>query len=324
MEYQVPKVTLLTWTKHPLETVYAVWQASKTEDELMMPYDVRLKVPRRELVDLFRAVIAQRIPIGEHVDFVFMFENVSVSWREHAVRHRIGTTVSPERLGTDIVAVERIPDLPDSSWWSQSMRIQNMSQFAANKQYRMPETVLAAGPEAVNLYDDTMNIVARSYQALLSLGIPMEDARELIPIGAQHRISWRLNIGSLQHIVGKRGCWILQLGLWGPIITGMINELATKVHPVFREMVCPPCLKGDTFTDCLYHEENRRRYTQDDCHAPCPLHASYCELPRRKAEPGPIVPQADDDLPMWDEMKKRAEEYRVFWGRDPWTGVRPR
>ncbi len=325
-----PKVTLLSHTKDPLETVYAVWQASKGESPLMSTEDVKHDVPRGEVEELFRAVIAQRIPIGEHVDFVFVIENVSVSWREQAVRHRIGTGMSPERVGVDIV-MDRIPDLADSSWWSQSMRIQDMSLFAERGAFRLPATVVAAGAEAVRDYRRTMVQIARTYSRLIDMGVPMEDARELIPLGAHHRISWRLNIGSLQHIVGKRGCWILQLGIWGPVIAGMIEELAAKVHPIFRELVTPPCLKGDSFTGCVYMEENRRRYTQDDRHAPCPLHVSHHHLPDKRsvAEHGhksfdssPVAPRPSDNIPMYKEMLERAEDYRAFWGRDPYTGKR--
>lgn len=329
MQNPEPKVTLITWTKDPLETVYSVWDASKTEAPLMTPEDVKANVPPEEVEELFRAVIAQRIPIGEHVDFVFMIENVSVSWREQAVRHRIGTTPSPERLGADIgmLDVGKIPDLADSSWWSQSMRIQDMSTFAERRAYRLPQTVIDQGEDAVNAFHETMLNIGLLYKQLVEAGVPMEDARELIPLGAQHRISWRLNIGSLQHIVGKRGCWILQLGIWGPVITGMVNELVTKVHPIFSELVTPPCIKGDDFKGCIYHEENRRRYTQDDKHAPCPLHVSYHHLPERSTVPdqvGPITPRASDDIPMFDEMEARAKDYQEFWGRNPYTGKRLR
>lgn len=319
-----PKVTLVTWTKDPLETVYTVWEASKTEDPLMSTDDVKRNIPREEVEKLFRAVIAQRIPIGEHVDFVFMIENVSVSWREQAVRHRIGTNPSPERLGADIV-VDKIPDLPDSSWWSQSMRIQDMSLFEKRGQFRLPETIANHPDERVlGAYMTTMKEIANAYNFLVDNGVPMEDARELIPLGAHHRISWRLNIGSLQHIVGKRGCWILQLGIWGPVITGMIDELATKVHPIFRELVTPPCLKGDSFTGCIYQEENRRRYTGDDCHSPCPLHVTHHHMDRKD---GSEVTKADiqqlsTPVPRQQEMFERAEDYRAFWGRDPYTGRR--
>src|SRR6185503_11059345 len=81
---KTPKVTLMTWTQLPLETVWAVWEASKGEAPLMTPEQVRATVPPAEVRERFRAVIRQRIPIGEHIDFVFMIENVSVSWREQA------------------------------------------------------------------------------------------------------------------------------------------------------------------------------------------------------------------------------------------------
>jgi hypothetical protein len=147
----------------------------------------------------------------------------------------------------------------------------------------------------------------------------MEDARELIPLGAQHRISWRLNIGSLAHIVGKRGCWILQLGIWGPIIEGMINEAAEKIHPIFRELVSPPCLKGNKFGGCIYMEECRRRITGDDALPPCPLHLNYHHIPEGQRGMLPLeLPHVE--VPRKDEMMKRAETYRRFWGRDPYTG----
>lgn len=211
MENRTPKVTLMTWTQNPIQTVYALWQASKNEeplvDPLVMEYpdgeDVR--VDYTELLELFKAVIAQRIPIGEHIDFVFMIENISVSWREQAVRHRIGVEISPERLGIDI-----IPNLAKSTWWSQSMRIQNMGRFASNRAYRLPETLAGklvdGGVGAECLFHETMLAIEKAYDQLVAAGVPMEDARELMPLGAQHRISWKLNIGALQHIVGKRGC----------------------------------------------------------------------------------------------------------------------
>lgn len=568
MDNPEPEVTLITWTKDPLETVYSVWEASKTEDPLMTTEYVKNNVSPEKVEELFRAVIAQRIPIGEHIDFVFMVSNVSVSWREQAVRHRIGTSPSPERVGADIV-VDRLPDLADSSFWSQSMRIMDVREFAKRGQFRLPETIRNHPDERVlGSYMTTMHAIAESYKFLVESGIPMEDARELIPLGTHHRISWRLNIGSLQHIVGKRGCvtgdtaiplldgrtrtmqelleeygteddfwvyscdksgrvvpgrahhngvtqkkaelvevaldngqtiratpdhrfmlrdggysradqlaegqslmplyrdvsdgtserpqdriigyemvympgadvwefthramareapgdgrtvihhddinkrnnakkqwanpkirakmvaglrqamsggaaaapekgvvnacgrnhkvvsvqrisvredvydlsvddhhnyatdagvfihncWILQLGIWGPVITGMVEELATKVHPIFRELVTPPCIKGDDFKGCIYHEENRRRYTGEDCHSPCPLHVTYHHLPAERAKAastresftGPILPEPSDNIPRFDEMEDRARDYKAFWGRDPYTGKRLR
>lgn len=323
-----PKVTLVTWTQDPLETVYAIWEQSKNEAPLVSVEDVKRNVPTEDVEKLFRAVIAQRIPIGEHVSFVFVLENISISWREQAVRHRIGTVASPERVGADIVHLDRIPDLADSTWWSQSMRIQDMSAFARRRAYRLPQTIVDKGPEAEALYHDTMKQIGDAYNRLVGMGIPMEDARELMPLGAQHRMSWALNIGSLQHIVGKRGCWILQLGIWGPIIEGMIKELATKVHPIFSELVTPPCLKGDDYTGCVYQEEVRRRYTGDDRLPPCPIHFHHevvgAGFPDAQAKTHLPVVQEQYQVPRAEEMRGRAEQYRSFWGRNPYTGERER
>jgi thymidylate synthase ThyX len=331
-----PKVTLMSWTNNPLETVYSVWEASKTEEPLRSPEEIREQVSADEVEELFRAVIVQKIPVGEHVDFVFMLEGVSVSFREQMVRHRIGTLPSPERVGVDIVMVE-IPNLADSSWWSQSMRIQNMGRFATERMFRMPYSLLDAngddriipkqhgtltGMSALAAFNAIMYTIETYYNALVAAGVPMEDAREIIPLGAQHRISWKLNIGSLQHIVAKRGCWILQLGIWGPVIEGMINEVATKIHPVFRELVTPPCVDGDSFIGCVYQEECRRRLDGSDALPPCPLHLNHHYIVG-----GPKNKWCDEylegaNIPMKEQMVERAKQYRRFWGRHPYTGKR--
>lgn len=311
-----PKVTLLTWTQLPLETVFSVWESSKTEESLRTPEQIRDEVSPEEIEKLFKAVILQRIPIGEHIDFVFMIENVSISWREQAVRHRIGVKISPERIGIDI-----IPDLAESSWWSQSGRIRDMAGFAQRGEYRLPKTVAEhENPQVRQRFIDNIQATDATYKFLVESGIPMEDARELAPLGMHHRISWKLNMAAMQHIVGKRGCWILQLGIWGPVIQGMISELVTKVHPVFSEMVTPPCLKGDEFTGCIYMEECRRRYTGDDALPPCPLHLANHHSPRLAF---PLQLQ-HVDIPLKKEMMKRAEDYKQFWQRDPYSGGRIR
>jgi hypothetical protein len=330
-----PKVTLLSHTGLPLETVMSLWNASKDELPLLTPQQVKDTVDPEEVRKLFRDVIAQHIPVGESVDFVFMIEGVSVSWREQAVRHRIGVKPSPERLGIDIgmVDVKTIPDLADSVWWSQSMRIQNMGKFATNGNYRIPDEI-TKHPDSEKLlleYNALMKDIEAGYNKLVKAGIPMEDARELIPLGATHRISWKLNISSLQHIVSKRGCWILQLGIWGPVIEGMIRELTEKVDPIFGELVTPPCLKGDDFKGCVYMEENRRRYTGDDALPPCPLHLVNHWLPLSGNPAGTDEETAKDlkklealGVPRAEEMLERAESYRKFWGRDPFNGKRLR
>jgi len=318
---QRPRVTLVDWPRDPLALVWILWRASKDDAPLSTVEEVRGLVSDGELVDLFRKVLAQRIPLMESLRFVFVLEGVSVSWREQAVRHRIGTSVGP-RVGVDIV-----PDLSASSWWSQSGRLENMSGFADRGAYREPDFArYIDDPRTVDKarkrYRHAMQQAADAYRQMLSFGLPIEEAREVMPFAMHHRISWALNLAAIQHIVGKRSCWILQSVLWAPVIRGMIDELAAKVHPIFRELVHPPCVKDDTFDGCVYRLENERRVNGSDPLPMCPLWACMdAKAPGAEASVALCRSRQEglSGFPMLDEMKRRAVEYEALWGRDPYT-----
>lgn len=336
---QAPKVTLIDWARDPMALTWQMWRASKDNDPLPSAEDVRGMVPEVELEDLFRKVLAQRIPVSEAIWFTFVLENVSVSWREQAVRHRIGIEVGP-RIGMDIV-----PDLAKSSWWSQSMRILNMGQFAAQRAYRLPDfsRYIKGNKDqerAEKRFHQAMNHAEDAYRRLVSLGLPEEEAREVIPLGAHHRISWTLNLAAIQHIIGKRSCWILQSVLWAPVIRGMVDEMTANVHPIFRELVQPPCVSEGKFKRCAFRLENARRAAGADPLPICPLWAC-CDMkptdvkgtgletlaspgmkPHMRAatllkNPGAVL--------LVKEMNQRAMEYLELWGRDPytWDEVKP-
>ena len=291
-----PKVTLISHTIMPIETVFVLWKSSKDDEPLMDVSDVDFV----EAIGLFKKIIAQNIPVSEHLNFVFMLEHVSVSFREQMVRHRIGVNVD-DKIGVDI-----IPDLADSSWWSQSMRILDMGHFSRNRNYRLPKSIKTETGKQI--FENTMTKIEDAYNTLVGMNIPMEDARELIPLGTHHRISWSLNLSAIQHIVGKRCCWILQAGLWFPIIIGMISELVEVVDPVFRNLANPPCIRNNCFAECVYHLENERRADKLDAHSPCPLwlHNHF----RGATE---VFEKESGYL-------EREREYELFWGRNTRTG----
>lgn len=346
-----PVVTLINPPQHVMEVVYILWQRSKIDGPTPLNVeDVKRDVPRQEVEDLFWQVLRQHIPIAEQVHFTFMLDGISISLREQMVRHRIGTAVGGN------YGVDTIPDLATSSWWSQSMRIQDMGTFADREMYRIPDTLdgKIVGPSvdgapsesARKHYKDTMKLIQEAYKGLVRAGVPMEDARELIPLGAQHSISWDLNLQSLLHILGKRGCWILQLGIWGPVILGMVEELAKKIHPMFARIVAPPCIdQDDHFKSCTYRLENARRMPDHegnapDHHPPCPLYLCRDdegkaklaeEVEHNDSEPGAramfqqgasprdVLISANDLVPRHRQMKERANDYATLWQHDPYT-----
>ena len=289
-DFKPPKVTLISYTQDPVNLLYKIWQISKDE-EPMMSND---KINQEEARNLFRKIIAQEIPVGENIELIFLLENISIAWREHAVRHRIGTVVN-DRIGADI-----IPDLSSSTFWSQSMRILPMNKFVDRGSFSIPDSVLE-NKKAKDLYIKTMKRIQDAYVELVdSFEIPMEDARNLIPVGATHRMTWKLNLSSFSKIIGKRSCWILQGGIWAPIIRQMIEEVK-KIDPVFLGFSQPPCFSCGEFRECVFKLENERRVSGDDKLPVCPLYLM---------EGHSCIPEHTEHL----RDLKREHMYQELWG----------
>lgn len=297
-----PKVTLLSRTQKIVATIYAIWQASKDNEPIQNIEDINENEPK--VFRIFEKVIDSKIPVAENISFTFLLENISISLREQLVRHRIGVKVDG-RIGTDMV-----PDLADSTFWSQSMRILDMGHFADEGRFHLPASI-AKCERRTAAFEKAMAHAQEAYRELVGDGVPLEDARDVIPLAATHRITWTLNLSALQHILGKRGCWILQLGLWEPIIRGMVDELATKVHPYFRNLINPPCIKGDKFHECVFKLDNERRVDGQDKLPPCSLYM------HNHTDEVTMVPP--DQV---DAYAAKAAQYMELWDRNPLTGNR--
>lgn len=306
------KVTLVDWPRHPIETVYYLWEAARSNEKLL-PIDHVVEMYakndsfRKRVRETFEKVVDSAIPIAENINFVFLLEGVSISFREQMVRHKVGVKVG-ERLGVDM-----FPDLHDSTWWAQSMRVLDMGKFVDDDLYRLPDSI-SNDAVAKQVYEDGLLIAQQTYTELLARGVPIEDAREIIPLGAQHRISWGMNLNSVIHVCRKRSCWIPQLGTWEPVIRGMISELVTKVDPYFANIVTPPCIKGNEFKGCVYILDNERRVSREDPLLPCSL---YLEQHAKKSPAN--TPMTAKELVHFNEMEA---DYRDFWRRDTKSGER--
>lgn len=320
-------VELISWTQNPRDTLASVWDAAQKAGDFLRPNE---RENEEEDKNLFMRIISSQIPVGEMVDFIFVLDNVPISLREQLVRHRVGVKIGP-RLGCDI-----IPDLDSSTWWSQSMRVIDMGSFAEEGRYHIPETI-AANPDLVQKYRSAMDTCAATYNLLVAEGIPKQDARGLVPLAATHRLVWKLNLMTLLHIVSKRSCWIAQLGVWGPLIKGMINELCDKVDPCFRQIATPPCFSGGEFTECKFPVYTTDRIRGTDPFPPCPLclynDIKFCVNDNVGFEssaedvwhmeagtlPGQITwyTLQDDSRQIYSTM---AEEYSRLWGRDVFSG----
>lgn len=337
-----PTASLLSVIEFPLETIYLLWQASRTQFRLPSAAQLRTDCAtdpklRREVEETFVQVIESDIPVAENLDFIFVLDNIPISLREQIVRHRIGHHFG-DNFGVDI-----IPGDGRSSWWSQSMRVMDMGTFASAGNYYTPESVkekkliarhdgdgidelLKDGAMLEGLYHAGIKTCQEIYAKMVEAGVPPEDARQIIPLAASHRISWKMNFVSLKHILGRRGCWIAQLGMWKPLLIDMVEELATKIHPIFRTLVRPPCLnQRGQFTACPFVKDNLLRLQGKDPEPPCPAFLYHHDV---EAKAVPAVERVFHPVGdgTWDATEPaRRERYKSLmadfgklWGRSPY------
>jgi len=312
----MPKVKLITWTQDPIETIYTIWQSGKTLEPVMSIKDVKAicktnKEFKAEVLRTFKAIIHSKIPIAENLNFTFVLSDVSIALREQLVRHRIGTKLD------DKIGVDMIPNLADSTFWAQSMRLLPMDKFFSDNAYYYPEGLkdkvvtdeCGMKYPAGLYYEKILKQIQTAYSNLIKAGVGFEDARMLLPLATTHRIVWTLNLSSLMHVIGKRSCWISQATLWNPIIEGMIEEICNKVSNEFRELATPPCIKNDKFQGCIYTEINKERCENKDDNPPCSLYVR-----QNKAK------WLSDSIRKSEKANELIKKYTKLWNRNSCTG----
>lgn len=149
----------------------------------------------------------------EHAVFTFSVEGVSRALTHQLVRHRI------------------------ASFSQQSQRYVRLSEPT----YVVPETV-KRGPEAMKVYEETMDGIWDSYSKLIGMGIPAEDARYVLPNGCTTNITITMNARELLHFFSMRCCNRAQ---WE--IREMADEmlrLCKEVSPVIFSDAGPACIRG--------------------------------------------------------------------------------
>lgn len=247
----LPTVKLISFTKDPIATILAVWETAKTKHEVLTIEEIANRIERdHSYADSARGeflnVISMDIPVMESIVFTFNIENMTISFREQMVRSRT------------------------NSYWIQSGRVTDYSKFVLEEMYRVPASVLKTD-EGLR-WHKAMEFLHEAFTFYTKEGVPSEDARDLIPLGALHRGTITINLRNLRLLVSKRSCWVAQIDNWEPIIKGMIDELCEKVDPIFRNLIYPPCVnKNGDYHACKYVEIMEQRARGEDPYPVCPL-----------------------------------------------------
>ena len=136
----------------------------------------------------------------EFLDYTFLIEGVSRAFTHQFVRNRQG------------------------SYAQQTMRMLDVSDFAY-----ITGPSLQGDDQASELYHDIMATINASYQDLLGLGIPAEDARGILPTNICTNIMAKYNLRTLAELVASRASPRTQ-GEFREVMAAMY-DCVIEVHP---------------------------------------------------------------------------------------------
>ena len=169
-------------------------------------------------VEMARRIIKRVTGYGhasviEHASFTFSIEDVSRAMTHQLVRHRI------------------------ASYTQQSQRYVT---YGSLEKYVTPPSI-SDNKEAKEIFDKTLEKISETYQKLLNMRIPKEDARFILSNAAKTNIIVTMNARELRHFFNLRCCARSQWEI-REVAIEMLNQ-AKKAASVLFENAGPSCVE---------------------------------------------------------------------------------
>ena len=288
----LPRVRMISCTKHPVGTLFTMWFGSRHECSLD-PYMIQMMVDdpyyepsvyisgwehyKKVLIEAYPEYIVNKegyndcdniirnitdliislpVPVSEAVQFTFEIDDATVAWRDQLVRGR-----------------------GQQSYWTQTSRTQDMSTMDIN----MADSIrIFGGEKGQEIYEHATEVIRETYKSLIEMGVPSEDIR-VQPTAQIHRVYWTVNLRNLINIYNKRTSWIAQGSLWLPVLAGVSDEIR-KNEPALMKILsnyigkAGVTIENNTVVAHPQEIEMRDRYEGRDPIPVDPLWLAYKEL----------------------------------------------
>lgn len=98
---------------------------------------------------------------------------------------------------------------------------------------------VSANAEASVIYQSVIDNIQKSYNELISLGVPAEDARMILPNACASVICVKMNLRELIHFCNERLCACAQWEIRA-MAREMVREVV-KVAPELKDLLVPKC-----------------------------------------------------------------------------------
>lgn len=156
-----------------------------------------------------------------------------------------------------------------ASFWEQSARVIDLSKFADEGRYWTSE-IIGADPKKERIYRFAMLDIQKRYRELVKAGVPVEEARGVIPLHVLTRGTMAINLRALKGLIKNRVCFIMQGSYWFPVIDGMIRELAKHLpKKTLASLVNLPCYGCN---HCPIEGNVLHRISGEDPNPVCPIY----------------------------------------------------
>lgn len=238
-----PKIKLISISGHSKETFSKVWGLAKND----LLYD---EIPNLSSEELEK-FMSTDIPTQEYVNMIWSIEGMPRAFWDQLDRCRL------------------------AAFWEQSARVIDLSTFADDKRYWTSE-IIAANPVKEQIYDKAMQDIQEAYQSLVDYGVPVEEARGVIPLHILTRGTMCINLRALKGLIKNRICFIMQGSYWFSVIDGMLQELKKQLpEGTLRSIVNLPCHGCER---CPIEGNVLHRISGDDPNPVCPVYIKrFCE-----------------------------------------------
>jgi thymidylate synthase (FAD) len=219
-----PKVTLITWTNKPIETMY--WAFMNMHNPIPDSLDaIHLEDEEREaFLDMLMKQPHQTV--CEFINTVWKIDGASRAFQTQLIRTRT------------------------AAYSIQSLRIVDVGKFADAGLYSK-SSKLKSKPLAEEKFDKTMKQLQEVYADLIKMGCPVEDARGILPLNIHSPITMAINLRALYHMLELRFCENTQEE-YREVAEQMKQEIKTKMHPLLAKPMVPICFRSKKCPSPVY------------------------------------------------------------------------
>lgn len=131
-----------------------------------------------------------------------------------------------------------------TTYLQESTRYVNYDNF----DYYEPNSILKVKTndkevKAEKEYVFEMNTIAQSYKTLLECDIPKEDAANILPLGMNTKIIWKINLRALVHFMNMRLCSraLMEIRQLSNELKGKLSSINDEWKWICDELLVPKC-----------------------------------------------------------------------------------